>query len=131
MKMALPRYPRQSGAFLRDFGSYGQQQQAGPCWTDDNGVVNCPPGYHIDSQTGRVVADKQDVDWKPIVEAGTGVVLAIVNAATGKQYNYPAGQQPRYQQGAVYAPPWYETIPTWAWLLGGGVLVGVAFASRR
>lgn len=132
MKMALPQYPRQRGSRLRGFGAYGQEQP-GPCWTDSNGVVNCPDGYHVDSSTGRVVADNasSSVDWQPIVQAGTGIVLAIVNAATGQRYNYPAGQQPQYQQGAVYTPPWYERIPTWAWIGGGGLLIGLAVASRR
>lgn len=126
--MALPRYPRQSGARLRGFGAFGQQ--AGPCWTDNNGAVNCPAGYHVDANTGRVAKDN-DINWQPIVEAGTGIVLAIVNAASGQKYTYPQGQQPVYQQGAVYSPPWYEQVPTWAWAGAGGLLIALAWAAKR
>ena len=108
---------------MRVYRGYGQQE--GPCWTDTSGAVNCPPGYHIDSVTGRVVSDKEtEVNWQPVVQAGTGLVLAIVNAATGQRYDYPAGQRPGYTPGYTYTPPkWYEKIPAWAWALGGGALV--------
>jgi hypothetical protein len=116
----------------RRFRGYGQQ--AGPCWTDVQGVVNCPEGYHVDSETGRVVADRggTQTNWTPVVQAGTGLVTALINAATGQQYNYQAGQYPVYQPGATYRPPkkWYEEIPFWGWLLGGGLVVGM-LARRR
>ncbi len=123
MKMRLPRYPRQSGARLRGFGSF-LHGLADVCQQMPDGTVDCGVTYV------NTAAGQQQTDWRPVVDVVAGVVKALIGPQ-GQQYQYPSGQQPVYQPGATYSPPWYERVPTWGWAAGGALIVGLALASRR